>query len=149
MPAPYSVDLRWRIVRACEQGNESQREVAELFQVSRATVENILRLYRRTGDVIPREHAHAGPPIRVDAAGRERIRQWIEEQPDLTLAELRERFERSTGMQASLPTMCRILKALGLRRKKRVSMPQNGTQRAYVWLAVNTASRLPNTRSKG
>ena len=149
MPAPYSVDLRWRIVRACEQGTESQREVAELFQVSRATVENIFRLYRCTGDVIPRQHAHAGPPIRVDAAARERIREWVEEQPDLTLAELRERLERSTGMQASLPTMCRILKALGLRRKKRASMPQNGTRRAYVWRAVSTVRESLNTRSKG
>src|SRR4051794_23000445 len=55
MPAPYSLDLRWRIVHACEQGTESQREVAELFQVSLATIENILRLYRRTGDVVPRK----------------------------------------------------------------------------------------------
>jgi transposase len=149
MPAPYSVDLRWRIVRACEQGTASQREVAALFQVSRATVENLLRLYRRTGDVLPRQPAHTGPPIRVDAAARERIRQWVEQQPDLTLTELQQRLQHSLGMQASLPTLCRLLKALGLRRKKRTSMPQNGTQRAYVWHAVSTVSKSRNTRSKG
>lgn len=147
MPAPYSMDLRWRIVRACEQGTESQREVAELFEVSLATVENILRLYRRTGDVMARQRLHPGPPIR--AASRERVRQWVADQPDLTLAELRERLEHHTGIQVSSPTMCRILQALGLRRKKRASMPQNGTQRAYVWHAVSTAGKSPNTQSKG
>jgi transposase len=149
MPAAYSVDLRWRIVRACEQGTGSQREVAELFQVSLATVENLLRRYRRTGDVVPQARLHPGRPVRVDQATRERIRQWVQEQSDLTLIELRERLARATGMQVSSPTMCRILKALGLRRKKRASMPPNGTQRAYVWRAVGTAGRLPGSPSKG
>jgi transposase len=45
IPALYSVDLRWRIVHACERGIQSQREVAEFFLVSQATVENIWRLY--------------------------------------------------------------------------------------------------------
>lgn len=149
MPAPYSVDLRWRIVRACEQGTESQREVAQLFQVSLATVENLLRLYRHTGDVIPRKRLHSGPPILVDAAAREQIRQWVEQQPDLTLLELRERLERGAGLRVSSPTMHRILKALDLRRKKRAFMQQNETQRAYVWRAVSTVGRSLNTPSRG
>jgi transposase len=120
--APYSIDLRWKIVRACERGTASQREVAEFFGVSLATVENLLRLYRHTGQVIPlrkfRQYA-----LRVDRANGERIRQWLQEQPDLTLAELCERLEVRSGIKISVPTMCRVIQQLGLRRKKRVSMP--------------------------
>jgi hypothetical protein len=73
MPAPYSVDLHWRIVHACERGIQSQREVAELFLVSQATVENIWRLYRRTGDVTPQRLHRMGAPVRVDEKAREQV----------------------------------------------------------------------------
>jgi hypothetical protein len=84
MPAPYSVDLRWRIVRACERGTQSQREVVERFEVSLATVENLLRLYRRTGDVTPQTPA-GGPRGALNAEAREQLRQWVKQQPDVTL----------------------------------------------------------------
>lgn len=41
MPAPYSVDLRWRIVRACERGTESQRESLNCFKPA----EQLLKIY--------------------------------------------------------------------------------------------------------
>jgi transposase len=88
MPAPFSMDLRWRIVQACARRNQSQREVAEFFQVSLATVENLLRLYRRTGDVAPQRHHRIGPPIRIDENAREQLRRSLAHQSDMTLAEL-------------------------------------------------------------
>jgi transposase len=42
MAAPYSEDLRRKIVQACEQGTQSQREVAEFFNVSLSFVEALL-----------------------------------------------------------------------------------------------------------
>lgn len=39
MAAPYSEDLRGKVVQACERGTRSQREVAELFNVSLSFVE--------------------------------------------------------------------------------------------------------------
>jgi transposase len=39
----YSNDLRRKIVSAYERGHRSQREVAELFGVSPATVRNFVR----------------------------------------------------------------------------------------------------------
>jgi transposase len=129
MAAPYSVDLRWRIVRACERGTESQREVAEFFSVSLSFVESLLSLYRETSDVIPRsERCRRGPKVHVDAAGRERIRQWVEEQADLTLEELVDRLAVSTHIKVSVPTMSRVLKQLGLPRKKRPFMPRSETR---------------------
>jgi transposase len=139
MPAPYSVDLRWRIVHACERAIQSQREVAELFQVSQATVENIWRLYRRTGDVTPQRLHRMGAPVRIDEKAREQLRRSLENQPDMTLAELQERLVRHSGILVSTSRICRVLQQMGLRRKKRMYMPRNGTLRAYVRLVGNTA----------
>lgn len=149
MSAPYSVDLRWRIVRTCEQGAISQRQVAELFQVSLATVENLLRLYRRTGDVTPQRQRPPGRPPRFDATVQAQIRHWLADQSDLTLAELQDRLAQQATLEVSVSALCRLLKKMGLRRKKRRSMPANGTARAYVWRAVATADRWSTTQPKG
>jgi transposase len=141
MPAPYSVDLRWRIVQSCECGSGSQREVAALFQVSLATVENILRLYRRTGDVAPRRHHRRGPPIRIDDKAREQLRRSLANQPDMTLAELQQQLVRKNGILVSTSRICRVLQEMGLRRKKRASMRRNGIQRVYVRSVGNTATK--------
>jgi transposase len=132
MPVPYSMDLRWRIVQACQRGTQSQREVAEYFQVSLATVENIFRLYRRTGDVSPRKPDHLGPPARIDDKAREQLRRFLAKQPDMTLAELRQQLVRDNGPLVSTSRICRVLQEMGLRRKKRPYMPANGTPRGYV-----------------
>jgi transposase len=141
MPAPYSMDLRRRIVQACERGTQSQREVAEFFQVSLATVENILRLYRRTGDVLPQRRQRLGPVVRIDDKAREQLRRSLEHQPDMTLAELREQLVRKNGLRVSTSRICRVLQQMGLRRKKRRYMPVNGTLRAYVRSVSDTAGK--------
>lgn len=41
MPAALSLDLRSRIVSACQTGHLTQVEIAELFQVHLKTVENL------------------------------------------------------------------------------------------------------------
>lgn len=127
MTAPYSMDLRWRIVRACERGTQSQREVAEAFEVSLATVENLLRRYRQTGDVAPQARRVQTPAL-LNAADREQLRHWVQAQPDATLGELREQLVKDRGVEVSTPTLCRVLQQLGLRRKKRRFMPASGTQ---------------------
>lgn len=117
MPAPYSTDLRWRIVRAGERGDTSQREIAELFQVSLATVENVLRHYRRTGDVAPKT-PELRPRGLLDLAARQQLARWVQAQPDVMLAELQARFAQQCHIAISRPSLCRILQQLGLRRKK-------------------------------
>ncbi len=62
MGAAYSVDLRRKVVQACERGTASQAEVARLFGVSRSFVEKLLRLRRRTGALEP-DRKRAGRPV--------------------------------------------------------------------------------------
>src|SRR5436190_1448496 len=67
MGAAYSVDLRRKVVQACERGTASQAEVARLFGVSRSFVEKLLRLRRRTGALEP-NRKRAGRRCRTQLA---------------------------------------------------------------------------------
>ena len=116
----YSVDLRERIVAAVESGAASQGEVATLFSVTRRFVSKILRQKRERGHIEPLPHG-GGHWKHFDAADEERLRQEVEKQPDVTLAELRRRVHPRNQKRryAHLSTIGRTLKALGLRRKKK------------------------------
>lgn len=141
MAAPYSEDLRRKVVQACERGTQSQREVAELFNVSRSFVESLLRQYRRSGGALVPKRRKCGRHELLDDDCREQLRRWLQKQPDLTLQELIVRLHTNKGIAISVPTMSRALRQMGMRRKKRHYTPQNGIQRAYVWHAASTARK--------
>jgi transposase len=126
---PYSNDLRRALVAAYENNDYSQRTVADLFGVSPATVRNILRRKRETGmpDLKPRgggKTATLGQPV------RDRVRQLLAKRNDLTLAELCDQIAQEYQQRVSVPTMCRVVHRLGLRRKKRRSTRRNATRPA-------------------
>src|SRR6478735_8495796 len=87
----YSIDLRERILSAVVRGKGSLRELADLFSVSASTIERQLRRHRATGSLLPKPHA-GGPCPRLDADASQRLRDLVREQPDATLAELRDRL---------------------------------------------------------
>lgn len=125
----YSLDLRQKILRACDQRFGSQRAVAVLFGVSQSFVEKLLRRRRDAGDIAPRPHA-GGRQASCDAAALALVRRLIQEQPDATLAELCEQLWAQRGLHVSVPTMSRIATQLGLPRKKSRFMPASRTPRA-------------------
>jgi transposase len=125
---PYSNDLRRRIVEACESGKYSQGEVAELFQVSLATVKNFLRRKRETGSADALPHAGGNKPL-LDEKARLFVQQALEQNNDLTLAELCQRVKTKHKKSISRPTMSRLLQALNLPRKKSRSTPASATRR--------------------
>ena len=84
MAAPYSVDLRRKILLVLDEGGKSQREVAELFHVSLAFVETLLRRLRAGGDIAPKPHA-GGRASRLDPPARQQLHTWLAAQPDLRL----------------------------------------------------------------
>lgn len=117
MAAPYSVDLRQKILLALEEGGQSQREVAELFHVSVRFVETLLRRLRAGDGIAPKPHA-GGRASRLDPPACQQLRAWLAEQPDLTLQELADRLQSEYGIRVGLPHLCRVLQKLKLRRKK-------------------------------
>ena len=117
MPAPLSADLRIRIVSTCQDGELSQSEIADLFQVHLKTVEKYWKLWRNTGSITPKPHA-GGPPARLGPLS-EQLRAWATEGNDHTLAEWVALVRQRTGIQTSVQAMSRILRRLGLPLKKR------------------------------
>lgn len=111
---PYSMDLRDRVVLACDSGVWTHAEVAEQFGVSPAWVFRLLQRRRHEGRHGPRDHGGGHPPAFSPRAIR-RLEAAVERQPDATLEELRVRC----GVSCSLVTIHNALNRLGYRRKKR------------------------------
>lgn len=110
------MDLRYRVVAACDAGEMARQEIAEAFNVSTAWIRRLLQRRREEGHYRPKQ---GKPGRKPEFAGRtlQNLDRLVEKQPDATLEELRER----TGAACSLVTMSNTLKRLGYRRKKRRS----------------------------
>lgn len=122
MPEPLSLDLRERIVAAYERGDMTRDQVAELFQVGRASVNRLVRRFRETGSVEPSPHG-GGKPRKLTPRGEKALRALIEEQPDATIPELVRLLLARAKLAVSTSTMSRELARLGFTRKKSPSSP--------------------------
>lgn len=111
---PISTDLRIRIVAAVESGEESLREVAELFNVAVSTIVRLLQRVRSTGSVQPKAHG-GGAPAKLDAEAVACLLELVRQQPDATLAELHSRL----GVACSIMTIFRVLRRHHITRKKK------------------------------
>jgi transposase len=121
----YSLDLREKVVERYQVGGISQRELAKQFGVSLFFVEKILKLKRTGGSLAARPSGSRMKP-KLDERMRMFIKAELEQTNDLTLEELCERVAGRFAVRVSAPTMCRTVRSLGLRRKKRVSTPASG-----------------------
>jgi transposase len=115
MPAPMSMDLRLRIVRAVERGS-SIREAARRFAVSPSAAIKLMQRVRATGSPAPARYGgHRRPFLAPHEA---ELRGLVEATPDITLAELQGELQRRRGVVAGLSTLHNTLRRLGLRHKK-------------------------------
>jgi transposase len=142
---PYSNDLRSKIVVAYESTEYSQRAVAALFGVSPATVRNLVRRKRETGSADAFPHSGGKAPALNDKA-RAFVHAAVKQTTDLTLAELVGRVGQRHRKKVSLSTMCRVLQALGLPRKKSRSTPPSETPPGSSAPAGSTSERLESWR---
>jgi transposase len=135
------MDLRQRVVQACDTGGRTRGEIARLFQVSTSWIRRLLQRRRETGSIAPLPHGGGRQPI-FDTARLEQLRRSVAEVPDATLAELRARL----GLACSLAVIHEALKALRLRYKKDAARGRAGpTRRAAAprGLAAAAAGRGP------
>jgi transposase len=109
--AAYSLDLRKRVVPACDSGM-SAAAVATRFDVSLAWVYRLMQRRRETGSIEPRKQTKFRG--RVLKGQEDRLAALITARPDATLAELREALRTS----AALSTLWREIDRLGLTVKK-------------------------------
>jgi transposase len=140
----YSLDLRQKILRACDQQRGSQRTIAALFGVSQSFVEKLLRRRRTSGDIAPRPHA-GGRRASCNEAALAQVRQLVQAHPDATLAELCEQLYTQQGLHVSVPTMGRMVIRLQLPRKKSRSTPANATPTGSSRRGQPTRRKLPRS----
>jgi transposase len=115
MPAPISLDLRLRIMRAVEQGS-SIRGAARRFAVSPSAAIKLMQRVRATGSPAPARYGgHRRPLLAPYEADLARL---VEASPDITLAELQAELQRRLGIVAGLSTLHNTLRRIGLRHKK-------------------------------
>jgi putative transposase len=115
MPAPVSLDLRQRIVRAAEQGS-SIRAAARRFAVSPSAAIKLMQRVRATGSAAPARYGGYRRP-RLEPHEAE-LRRLVETTPDITLVELQAELERRLRVTAALSTLHNALRRIGLRHKK-------------------------------
>lgn len=113
----YSLDLRRRVVDAYEQGQGSIAEVAEQFSVSTYFVKKMLRQWRETSDLAPLPHG-GGKPATLTHRHRQLLKRKVQQQSDLSLAELQQLLSDQESLDVHLSTISRALTRLGLPRKK-------------------------------
>src|SRR5687767_5547577 len=110
--APYSMDLRTRVLRDSDAGMPS-KDVAAKYAVSRAWVDRVKQRRRETGEVTPRVQTTFRRRA-LDAAQEHRLGVLITARPDTTLREL----QADLPTTAALSTLWRAIDRLGLTVKK-------------------------------
>jgi transposase len=128
MAKAYSDDLRRRILQAYEQKEGSEAELARRFQVSLGYVKKIRQQWRRTGKMERVPHQPGRKPKFTEPI-RERLRSWLQQQPDLTLMELQEQLRAQERLPVSVPALWVVLRKIGLRLKKSRSTPKSATRK--------------------
>lgn len=103
------MDLRERVVNARLNGKRTG-EVAERFEVSTAWVRRLMQRRRETGSIAVKNTRRGRKP-EIDP---HTLQELVREQPDATLAELRDKL----GVEVSLTTIHNTLAHLGITFKK-------------------------------
>lgn len=118
----YSLDLRQKIVESYQAGGISQRQLAARFRVSTFFVVKVLGLHRRGEQLQAKRRGGQVKPLLTNQM-REYLTDNLAAQNDLSLAELSDLIEAEFRLRVAVPTVCRALQQMNLRRKKRVSVP--------------------------
>mgnify|MGYP003337120280 CR=1 FL=1 len=114
----YSMDLRQRVIDDCDSGLGTA-QVARKYSVSPAWVRRLKQHRRERGDIAPR----SGGGSRGRKIDRERLRELVDQQPDATLVELRDRL----GVRVTPWAIAKALRGLELTFKKSRSTPPSRT----------------------
>lgn len=109
----YSMDLRQRVIDACDSKTESRAQTAKRFKVSASWVKKLLHLRRVCGSFAPKPHG-GGRQAKFAGESLQQLQQLVKKEPDATLHELLD----ESGVEASIMAVSRALDRLDYRFKK-------------------------------
>lgn len=98
------------------EGESSYKQITLDFRVSLSLITRVISRYQK-------ENTLEARPIGRPRKGKlepykHKIIEYLEHSHDLTLEQLSQQFTGDTGIEVSIPTMCRFLQAHKLTRKK-------------------------------
>lgn len=122
MAKAYSYDLRQKVINAIQLDGMPKSEAAQVFQMSRNTIDLWLKRQAATGDFQAQSHRpHRSAAKITDWA---KFRDFAQQHSDKTAAQMTLLW----ATPVSVRTMQRALKHLGLTRKKRLTGIANATR---------------------
>lgn len=122
MGEPLSMDLRERVIEAID-GGMSRRGAAARYGIAPSTAIRWDNERRTTGCFAPKRQGGDMRSQRIEAHA-DVIHAALEETPDITLAELRERLSER-GVASSTSSLWRFFCRHGITRKKRPATPSS------------------------
>jgi transposase len=123
----YSLDLRSRVIDAYYKDKNSVRKIVERLKVSKSWVQKIIKQYRETKDISPKQRGGGNKGLLAEK--EEAIERLVAEYPDATLKEYCEYWWEREGVWVSESTMCRKLNKQGLNLKKKRKGAAKGRKR--------------------
>ena len=83
MAIPIGIDLRQRILKAYQQENTTQQQLAQRFMVTQSFISRLLKRYQEKASLEPTPHPGKPPKIRGDDISV--LENILQEKPDRTL----------------------------------------------------------------
>lgn len=112
MTRAFSMDLRERVLADCDAGMPT-KQVSIKHRVCPSWVRLLKQRRRESGEIAPRSSSPGRVPVLT--AHRDRLKQLVQDKPDMTLEELRQRLP----VVVSAATLWRALRDLKLSFKKK------------------------------
>ncbi len=131
MPKPYSYDLRQKVINAIVLDGMTKTEAAQVFKISRNTINLWLQRQAQTGDYQPKPTR----PQRINAkiTDWDEFSQFAQMHGDKTQAQMAQLW----SPQISPRTISRGLKKIGWSRKKSLMATENEIRPNVPFLCSN------------
>ena len=149
MGAAYSDDLRRKFLEAYQRGEGSLAVLAGRFGVSLGWARKIWGSFKQTGQMERRPGGKRGPARKLTPEGERELREWIKQQPDLTLVELQTRLAQQRQLTISISRLWTVIKEMELRLKKSHSTPPSRTRRKASSGGASGRSRPARSMRRG
>jgi transposase len=111
----YPIELRQRVLDAVDNNLGTQQTIADTFSVSAVWIRKLLQRRRETGSIEPLPRTQGRKPA-FRGANLQQLNNFVKENPDSTLEEIREHF--TDKVNCSIVAIHNALKRLGWRYKK-------------------------------
>ncbi len=134
---PYSMDLRERVVAACDAREGTREQIAKRFGVSTSWIRRVLQRRRETGSIAPLPQ-NAGRKPKLSDRQMAWLKRLVGKRPDATLQELK----KGLRVTMSDDAMLRALRVLELPRKKSRSGRRN--RNAKTWRSSGGGGGVPS-----